>query len=309
MDDTLAKALLDKFGGSIEDKSDIRQNDSGDEKDVDDNCGDDECDDHTDHAHGQREVDVENMSDQEYASYVSSIQQPQMKGGGNTGVKGVMADYAQHRELKRQEYQEKKDQQRKAYEKMAFTTRDQPVQQPQEEEDSDDELKRLRQQKLQQWKQQKEGSTTSKDSGKKVFGYLKQISASEYVDEIDNEPTDVFIVIHLFQSYIPECVLLNQFLTQLAISNRYVKFLKILSTEAKSSYHDAALPTLLVYKKGDLVASFIPITEELGAKFDKEDVELLLASYSIIPNPNRHLQKQGWEKSLSNRKDDDSEDD
>lgn len=44
------------------------------------------------------------------------------------------------------------------------------------------------------------------------------------------------------------CVRMNHVLQQLALRFSYVKFLKIVSTDADADYSDAALPTLLVYR-------------------------------------------------------------
>eukprot|EP01132_Coremiostelium_polycephalum_P009111 gene9111-11163_t len=300
MDDAIANALLEKYSG-VQDNSDIRLNDSGDEKDNDD---------HDEHHHIKdgEEPDFDSMSDDQYLNYLNS---GKGSGGGNqTGVKGVLNDYREHQEFKRQEYLAKKDQTRRMLENMCFTTKDQPVQQPPPEVDSDeeDELKRLRQKRLEQLKNQIQPTPKQLLPKNKVFGSLRQITADEYVNEIDNEPPNIFIIIHLYQNYVPECVLLNEVLSQMAVKYKGIKFLKILSTDAKANYHDAALPSLLVYIGGDLLVSFIPLTEELGSKFDTEDLELLLSGYDIIPNP---LKSKQWERSLSykNNQDDYDEDD
>jgi len=75
----------------------------------------------------------------------------------------------------------------------------------------------------------------------------------------------------------PACVKLNYCLQQLAIKYPMIKFLKIVSTEAKQGYDDVALPTLVVYRRGDLFKSFVKITEDLGThSFDQDDLEGLL---------------------------------
>jgi len=307
MEQNIANALLSKYGDSIAEKSDIRHDDSGDEHD--NHSDDDHINNCCDDDHHKHEPDVDSMSDEQYVEYVQSKNQASNRSGGNTGIKGVLGDYAEYREQQKQAYKDKMANTRAMIEKMSFTTRDQPTQtQVEDELDSDEEdLERIRKARLEQWKNKQKSSTADNSVPKnKVFGYLKQITAQEYVDEIDNEPPNVFVIIHLFQSYVPTCVLLNNYLGQMAVKYRHIKFIKILSTEAKSNYHDAALPSLLVYIGGKLLVSFIPITEELGNTFDKEDVELLLSSYDIIPNPN---QAKRWETSLTTKRADLSDDD
>ncbi|KAF2078402.1 hypothetical protein CYY_000269 [Polysphondylium violaceum] len=305
MEQNIANALLSKYGDAIAEKSDIRHDDSGDEGDYSDDNINNCCDDDG-HRHDANEPDVDAMSDEQYVEYVQSKNKGSNRAGGNTGIKGVLGDYAEFREQQKQAYKDKMAANRAMLERMAFTTRDQPENKVEDELDSDEEdLERIRKARLEQWKskQSKQDNSVPKN---KVFGYLKQITSHEYVDEIDNEPPNVFVIIHLFQSYVPACVLLNNYLGQMAVKYRSIKFLKILSTEAKSNYHDAALPSLLVYIGGKLLVSFIPITEELGNTFDKEDIELLLSSYDIIPNPN---QAKRWETSLATKSKNLSDDD
>ncbi|EFA82441.1 phosducin-like protein [Heterostelium album PN500] len=286
--ESVYKNELAMFFGDTPDKDDTRQNDSGDEKD-----------------NGDPEEDTSDCEDCVPPSAaaggdMSMMPQPQSfkrAGGGNTGVKGVLADYAEFKENQRQEYLAKQEMNRQMLEKMCVTIKDKPQKPKDEEEEEDEDLKRLREKRLAQLKS---NSKTSSLPKLKTFGYLKQISQREYVEEIDNEPPNVFVIIHLYQNYIPECILLNQQLSQMAVKYSHIKFLKILSTDAKADYHDEALPTLLVYIGGKLLVSFIPITMELEKNFVKEDLEMLLASYDIIPSPIKSQQR--WEHSLSDKK-------
>ncbi|GAM23504.1 hypothetical protein SAMD00019534_066790 [Acytostelium subglobosum LB1] len=286
-----AKKELPFFFGDSNDNDDKRLNDSGDEKFSADEADDD--------AGSDLEDFIPPPSDTMDAM-PQQIMNRAGRGGGNTGVKGVLADYAEHQEKKRQEFVMDKELRKQMVQKMAVTVKDNPAnqqqQQQQEEEDEEDEdLKRLKEQRLAQFRKQQQQHQHPAMPKNKTFGFLKQINKKEYVEEIDNEPPHVFVIVHLYQNYIPECIALNQHLSQLAIKYRHIKFLKILSTEAKADYHDEALPSLLVYIGGNLLVSFIPITEDLERNFVKEDLELLLASYDIIPQP----KAERWETSLS----------
>jgi hypothetical protein len=74
---------------------------------------------------------------------------------------------------------------------------------------------------------------------------------------------------------------MNFALQQLAIKYPYVKFLKIFSTDAQSNYDDVALPTLLVYRSGQLDKCFVRVQDTIGTAFDVDNVEKLLVSYVI----------------------------
>jgi hypothetical protein len=68
----------------------------------------------------------------------------------------------------------------------------------------------------------------------------------------------------------------NQYLQQLAIKHSHIKFLKIISTETSSTWDDITLPSLLVYKDGELFKTLIRIQETLGHTFDVDNLEQYL---------------------------------
>jgi hypothetical protein len=100
-------------------------------------------------------------------------------------------------------------------------------------------------------------------------------------------------------------VRMNYVLQKLAQKFLYVKFLRIIATDADAQYDDYALPTLLIYKvcaschhfrllsccsvvtyrvdcqNGDLVTSLIRVTDELPDNWDQDDVEVLMAKYAL----------------------------
>ncbi len=73
----------------------------------------------------------------------------------------------------------------------------------------------------------------------------------------------------------------NQYLQQLAIKYPHTKFLKIMSTETSDTWDDITLPSLLVYKDGDLIKTFIRIQDRLGNVFDVDHLEQYLKRYHI----------------------------
>ncbi|ELR17514.1 phosducin, putative [Acanthamoeba castellanii str. Neff] len=120
-------------------------------------------------------------------------------------------------------------------------------------------------------------------SQRKTFGFFKSITASQFSDEIDREvESGAFVVIHLHQKYLAMSVRMNYVLQKLAQKFLYVKFLRIIATDADAQYDDYALPTLLIYKNGDLVTSLIRVTDELPDNWDQDDVEVLMAKYGVL---------------------------
>jgi hypothetical protein len=135
------------------------------------------------------------------------VKAPPQHGGPQTGPKGVLADHRYHK----QQAQQKKTAAIQAYNERilskAFTTttyREDQELKAQEEEllkdfeniSSDEEekqvLKKYREQRLKEIK----GTITTK----KRFGSLKEISANQYVKAIDDEASNVCVIVHLYEN-------------------------------------------------------------------------------------------------------------
>jgi len=239
---------------------------------------------------------------------------PTLRQTGNTGPKGVLADYREAQERARmrmkieaentwamleknsltlrslssdseqqQQHQQHQQQQQKQHQKQHIDDDDY-------DDDDDDEFvreyHRMRLQELERERaEQQKKDNQPKSQQQKKFGNLLEVSRNEYVDAIDNEAEGVFIVVHLYQPYIKNCKRLNEYLEQLAKRLPGVKFLKIVATEAKEKYDDIALPSLLIYQNQNLKDALIPVTSLLPDSFDEEDIYLLLAKFQVIEMP------------------------
>ena len=61
------------------------------------------------------------------------------------------------------------------------------------------------------------------------FGDVREISAQDYVAEVNKAGDGVFVVLHLYKQGIPLCALINQYLTQLAAKFPTVKVSKYIT--------------------------------------------------------------------------------
>ena len=61
------------------------------------------------------------------------------------------------------------------------------------------------------------------------YGDVREISAQDYVAEVNKAGDGVFVVLHLYKQGIPLCALINQYLTQLAAKFPTVKVLKYIT--------------------------------------------------------------------------------
>ncbi|KAJ2658338.1 Proteolipid protein 2 [Coemansia sp. RSA 1199] len=142
-------------------------------------------------------------------------------------------------------------------------------------EDSEDDqiLEHYRQQRMSEMRAQ---------VAKERFGTLEQISEPDYKSVVTDESTNVWVVVHLFRESIPECKLMNRFLSDLAQEYRSTKFVKIVSVECIHNYPDANLPTLLVYGKGDMQSQMVRLDKFGGMRAKKKDVEKYLVEVGAV---------------------------
>jgi len=247
------------------------------------------------------ESDNENESNAFPPAPDAEVPEPYLRQYGNTGVKGVLSDYASakdknikeqskkekefkeklsnywNRNLDTNTSKEKRDEYDEENEKRRSGEKSESVD---ENNDSDDEtvFKKYREQrKMEILQEQLKGKMPT-------FGYVRQIGAEDFLQAIDNENPNVFIIVHLYKNYISECVLMNKCLQQLAVAFTRVKILKIISTEAILNYDDVALPTLCIYKKGKQIATIVGIARELSENFDENDVAELLQKHKVELN-------------------------
>ncbi|XP_074011114.1 phosducin-like protein 2 [Numenius arquata] len=130
-----------------------------------------------------------------------------------------------------------------------------------------------RQQRLQEWKCLQR---------RKKYGELTEICGEQYVKEVTNAPEDVWVIIRLYRSSIPLCLLVNDHLSLLARKFPEVKFLKAIVNSCIQNYHDRYLPTILVYKTGEIKGRFIGAAECGGISLKVEELEWKRAEVGAV---------------------------
>eukprot|EP01137_Pigoraptor_chileana_P025479 Opistho-2@95037 len=114
------------------------------------------------------------------------------------------------------------------------------------------------------------------------FGDLVQISAHEFVAEVNKAGEGVWVVLHLYKDGVPLSTLLNQHLLRLAKKFPATKFLKIYSTDCIPNYPDANLPTMLIYHNDKIVRQIVGLSTMGGSSTKMEDVEWALAQLGAV---------------------------
>ncbi|MBN3296007.1 PDCL3 protein, partial [Amia calva] len=152
-------------------------------------------------------------------------------------------------------------------------------------DDFDEEDQRLielfRQRCITEWKSNPKG---------KPFGELCEIFGDQYVREVTQAGEDVWVVLHLYRPgdnltpfvfRILLCRLLNQHFNHLAQKFPKTKFLKIIAESCIPNYPDRHLPTVFVYKKGQIHAHLIGGAQCGGQNVLEEGRVILLKACSF----------------------------
>jgi hypothetical protein len=111
-------------------------------------------------------------------------------------------------------------------------------------------------------------------------------NGDEFLHCIDGENKSVTVIIHIYEDKFKACKTMNKCLVKLAQEYPTVKFCKILSSVAGLSkkFKTVALPTILVYKNGQVIGNFIRMGEEFGDEFFASDVESYFIEHGFMPD-------------------------
>ncbi|XP_044269233.1 viral IAP-associated factor homolog [Tribolium madens] len=117
---------------------------------------------------------------------------------------------------------------------------------------------------------------------KAKFGSVGEISAQDYVQEVNKAGEGIWVVLHLYKQGIPLCALINEYMKQLAAKYPAVKFLKSISTTCIPNYPDKNLPTLFVYFEGELKSQIVGPVELRGPNLSQDEFEFLIGKTGAI---------------------------
>lgn len=115
------------------------------------------------------------------------------------------------------------------------------------------------------------------------FGRVLEISASDYVGEVNQAGEDVWVVLHLYKQGIQLCALINQFMSHLAERFPTTKFIKAISTTCIPNYPDQNVPSIFIYHEGQIKKQIIGSVELRGDKLTADEFEYMLGLYKAIP--------------------------
>jgi len=117
---------------------------------------------------------------------------------------------------------------------------------------------------------------------KTKFGDVREITAIDYVQEVNKAGDDVFVVLHLYRQGVPLCNLINEYMSRLAPRFPCTKFLKAISTTCIPNYPDKNLPTLFVYHEGNMKGQLVGPEQFRGMNLTMDEFEYLVGKTGAI---------------------------
>lgn len=118
------------------------------------------------------------------------------------------------------------------------------------------------------------------NQSRESHGYLREISRSEFKDQVTNHAG--YCVLLLADNNVTDSRLLEDKLRELAKSRETTKFLRIQATDCIPNYPSHNVPTILVYKGGELVKTFVGLAHFGGRHVTPDDVEWELSRLGVM---------------------------
>jgi len=165
---------------------------------------------------------------------------------------------------------------------------------------------------LQQYRQERMAQIKNIQA-KSNYGDMRDISADDYVAQVNKAGEGVWVVLHLYKQGVPLCALINQYLVAMAARFPTVKFLRSISTTCIPNYPDHNLPTCFVYFEGELKASLAGPQHFRGMNMTADEFEFIIAKTGAVQSeikkdPTKKI-KDVMMSSLRNQDDDDDSSD
>lgn len=85
--------------------------------------------------------------------------------------------------------------------------------------------------------------------------------ASDFLDRINGAAPGTFVVVHMFEDFVPECQAINAVLPATAAAAAHVLFLTVHASTVKRNFDPIALPSFMVYLNGNTFATEVAVSD------------------------------------------------
>ncbi|PVU85883.1 hypothetical protein BB559_006303 [Furculomyces boomerangus] len=118
------------------------------------------------------------------------------------------------------------------------------------------------------------------------FGEIFEVNKLEYGKHVTETSKSVTVIVHLYEPSKPECKLTTRHLQTLAQRYKNVKFVNIVGDKCIENYPSRNMPTILVYKNGDVFHQLVGIANLGGMSMRVEDLENYLIRTKVLEKIN-----------------------
>jgi hypothetical protein len=101
---------------------------------------------------------------------------------------------------------------------------------------------------------------------------VQELQATTLLNCVENVHPATLVLVHLYKADIESCVRFNSTLDNISTQFTLVRFCRLVVTEALPNYDDIGLPALTVFRGGEQIKSFVPLTHFIGHRFSDQDV-------------------------------------
>ncbi|CAF0951996.1 unnamed protein product [Brachionus calyciflorus] len=210
----------------------------------------------------------------------------------NTGPKGVIQDWQRYKQLQNEKNQEAKNEREKILKRLAITCKSDDIDKEMEKEKlekqkENDDLDNLDDDGFfEEYLKKKLEEMQSKVLTLPKFGKVIELTDEKFISEIDNENEKVTIIVHIYDTKVNECNIMNDCLETIAKDYSIVKICKIRSSAINLSdkFRKYGCPALLIYKNKEMIGNFVKMNDEFGDEFCASDVENFLIEQGFLPS-------------------------
>ena len=214
-----------------------------------------------------------------------------MKGKHQTGVKGVLNDYKRAKKMKRLEFEQKR-RDKKAFlthlatqksDSTASTSMSANAKRLAElvlgggndsDEDSDEDDAFLASYRDKRISEMKNSQTRLEKNFRKTYGVVVDIFEPEkFLDVIEDAPKETFVVVHIYETFVPGCSMINRYMELVAKNRPHDLFVRMQGSLVSETFDHIACPAISVYRDGHLVKSLIRITDDIGERPEVSDFQ------------------------------------
>jgi hypothetical protein len=105
---------------------------------------------------------------------------------------------------------------------------------------------------------------------------LIEIVKDDWIREVTEGSKTCSVIVHLYENSLVECQIMDEALAVIASKFKYLKCLKIKSTQAIENWPERNLPTLFIYEEGALKSQLMTL-KQVGGKTMNTDGILSLS--------------------------------